>query len=90
MDRGDMSAALILYLALTATLAAWILTHAALVIGVLSRRGLRPGRRALALLPPATPVLAWQGGVRLGVVLWGALMAIYLGLQVVAQGWAPA
>lgn len=81
-----MSPALILYIALTVTLAAWIVAHAALLLRVLRRRTLAGRTRALALIPPATPILAWQSGMRAGVVVWALLLAVYVGLQVAAQG----
>ena len=80
-----MSPALVLYVALTVTLAAWIVAHAALVLRVLRARAMAPGRRALALIPPATPVLAWKSGIRGGVVVWSVLLVAYLALQVAAQ-----
>jgi len=80
-----MSPSLALYIALTVTLAAWIVAHAALVLRVLRVRAMAPGRRALALIPPATPVLAWKSGIRTGVIVWSVLLLAYVALQVAAQ-----
>lgn len=74
--------ALILYLALTVVFAAWIVAHAALVLGVIRRSGLR---RAWAALPPVTPVVAWRAGARVGPVVWSVLLVGYAVLLIAAH-----
>ena len=74
--------ALILYVALTLVLAALIVTHAALVLRVVRDRGLR---HAWAALPPATPVVAWRTGARVGPVVWGTLLVGYAILLIAAH-----
>lgn len=80
-----MSPALVLYVGLTLALAAFIVAHAALTLRVLRDRSLTARQRALALVPPVTPVVAWKSGIRAGVILWSVLMAVYVGLQIAAQ-----
>lgn len=77
-----MTPALGLYLALTVVLAALIVTHAALALRVVRRRGLRS---AWAALPPITPVIAWRTGARAGAVFWGILFVGYATLLVAAH-----
>ncbi len=77
--------ALALYLSLVLTFAALVVTHAALVVRVVRTRGLEPARKALAALPPATPIVAWRAGARVGPVLWTALALAYAVLVVIAN-----
>ncbi|MFW6049600.1 MAG: hypothetical protein ACODAU_00420 [Myxococcota bacterium] len=60
-----------------------------LVLHVLATwHALRPGElqlrwRWVALLPPATPVVAWLNGARVSPILWAVVLAGYLVLRVV-------
>ncbi|MFW5926290.1 MAG: hypothetical protein ACOCV4_09000 [Myxococcota bacterium] len=62
----------------------WVLLGAVfLVLHALALwQGLRPGEltarwRWVALFPPATPVVAWVNGARVGPVLWGVVLVTY-------------
>jgi hypothetical protein len=67
-------------LALVLSGAAWLTLHLMLLIRAAGAKALRPGLRALALLPPATPAVAWMAGSRALPVLWTAVGAAYLAL----------
>lgn len=65
-------------------LLAWVLVGAVfLVLHVLALwQGLRAGELAsrwrwVALVPPATPVVAWINGARVAPVLWGVVLVTY-------------
>ena len=60
--------------------AAWLAIHLMLLIRAAGARRLHPGLRALALLPPATPAVAWMAGSRSLAVAWGVAGAVYLAL----------
>lgn len=75
-------------------LLAWVVVGAAFVVVHVWAlwRALRAGAlavrwRLLALLPPATPVVAWLNGARVAPVLWGCLLVAYVALRA-AGGWS--
>jgi hypothetical protein len=72
-----MTSASTLLVALVVLGAAWLLVHLLLLWRALRAQQLGRGLRALALVPPATPVLAFMAGARLAVLAWVALGATY-------------
>jgi hypothetical protein len=69
-------------------LVAWILVGAAFMVlhMVALWQALRAHEvavpwRLAALLPPATPVVAWMGGARVAPVLWGVVLVAYVVLR---------
>lgn len=83
--RGVMGSALATYLALVGVFAALLVTHAVLVVRVLRSRGVRATGKALAIVPPVTPVVAWRAGARVGAVVWIVLLLGYAVLLAVAN-----
>lgn len=80
-----MTWALALFAALITVLAALAVIYVVAAVRVLaSGRGSR-APRALALVPPLTPVLAWRKGDRGLAVALVATALLYLALQVVAH-----
>lgn len=70
-------------------LIAWVLVGAAFIVVhmVALWQAIRAQQvavrwRALALLPPATPVVAWMSGARTVPVLWGVILVAYVVLRV--------
>jgi hypothetical protein len=70
----------LILLALVIGGAAWLTLHLMLLMRAAGARRLHPGLRALALLPPATPAVAWAAGSRALAVLWTVVGAAYLAL----------
>jgi hypothetical protein len=73
-------------------LLAWVLSGAAFLVlhlvalwRALRARELAVPWRLLALVPPATPVVAWMGRERTVAVLWGLALAIYVVLRIVGS-----
>ena len=63
---------------------AWVLTHLALLIAVLSSSDLERNDKLLALVPVLTPWKAWVVGKKVGAVLWGVFIAAYAVIRIVA------
>jgi hypothetical protein len=61
-----------------------LLVHLALLVRAVRAKQLRREWRLLALLPPATPFVAWRAGARVLTVLWAALLISYAILRSVA------
>jgi hypothetical protein len=80
---------------LTALLAIFAAAHVALAIGLAlgaRRAGLAGGarmlRRALVglVVPPLAPWWAWQAGLRIPTIIWGAALAFYaLGVAITGR-----
>lgn len=69
-------------------LASWVLVGAALLVthvwallSALRSKRLSVGLRLIALIPPATPVMAFIGGRRRAAVLWVVLLVTYIVLR---------
>ena len=75
-----MGSDLSILLALVLSGAVWLTLHLLLIIRAAGARRLGLGVRALALLPPATPVVAWAAGNRVLPVLWVLVGCAYLAL----------
>lgn len=80
-----MTSALLTYLALVAVFAALLVTHAVLVVRVLRSHGVHAAGKALAVVPPVTPFVAWLAGARVGAVVWIVLLLGYGVLLFVAN-----
>ncbi len=63
---------------------AWVLTHLALLIGVLSSNEMSRNDKLIALVPPLTPWKAWIAGKKVGVVFWGLFIVAYAVIRIVA------
>ena len=63
---------------------AWVLTHLALLMGVLSSSELERNDKLLALIPVLTPWKAWVAGKKVGVVFWGIFVVAYAIIRIVA------
>ena len=65
--------------------AALLVAHLVILVQVVRAEPERLPRpwRLLAVVPVAAPVLAWLGGARRSVYVWGALAALYLTLRLV-------
>ena len=82
-----MSSAATLLIALTALGAVWLCVHVLVVW-----HAMRPmkdvevswGVRALALLPPAAPIVAWVGKHRISPIVWAVIAAAYAVLWIVS------
>ena len=72
-----MGAAVVLLVAWSLLLAIFIVIHLVMVWRCVWRQDLAAGRRALALLPPTAPVVAWAAGYRGLVVAWGTVLILY-------------
>ncbi len=75
-----MGSDLSILLALVLNGAVWLVLHVMLLIRAAGAKRLRLAVRALALLPPATPVVAWAAGNRVLPVLWALVGCAYLAL----------
>ena len=65
------------FLALVSTLAVLIVVHLATLSSILMA-DLPRHLRALAVLPPLMPMVAWRAGRRGAVVIWGCLVVTYI------------
>ena len=81
-----MGAAVVLLVAWSLLLAIFIVIHLVMVWRCVWREDLPPGRRALALLPPATPVVAWLAGYRGLVAAWAVVLILYALTRVLGPG----
>ena len=63
---------------------AWVLTHVALLIAVLSNSDLERNDKLLALVPVLTPWKGWVAGKKVGAVLWGVFLVAYAVIRIVA------
>lgn len=63
-------------------LAAWLITHVALLVRVLGVTAITTRQRWFALIPLVTPVLGWRFGKRGHVLLWGLWTTAYVALRV--------
>jgi hypothetical protein len=61
--------------------ALWLFVHALLLARCLRARGLSPWLRLLALVPIATPIIAWRRGSRLLAGVWLAVGLLYAWLR---------
>ena len=75
-----MGSDLSILLALVLCGAVWAILHLVLLIRAAETRRLHLVVRALALLPPATPIVAWAAGTRVLPVLWALVGSAYLAL----------
>lgn len=73
-----------LLLALVLVGAAFLVVHVANLWAGLRASNLAWGWRLLALVPPATPAVAWAAGRRVAPALWGAILVAYLALRLAA------
>ena len=66
-------------------LLSWIVVGTALLVVhvVVLFQALRGDQKArwFALIPPAAPVFAWLHGARIVPIVWGLLLALYVGLR---------
>lgn len=69
-------------IALVIVLAAWIVTHVALLVRTLGVSEITSPQRWMAWLPVTTPYVGWKLGKKRHAVLWGLLMVLYLALRV--------
>lgn len=70
-----------LLIAWIVTFAGWLFVHVVAITRVLRSPSLEPKTKWIALVPPATPVIAWRGGARVSAVLWVALAVLYAALR---------
>jgi hypothetical protein len=63
-------------------LAAWIVTHVALLVRVLRVTEITTRQRWFALVPIVTPFLGWRFGKRGHALLWALWMTAYVALRV--------
>lgn len=61
--------------------AAFLVAHLVTLWSCLRAGNIPPLVRALALLPPATPLVAWRVGKRTLPIVWAVLLAVYIGLR---------
>jgi hypothetical protein len=61
--------------------AAALTVHTAVLWQVVRSRELAPRWRWVALFPPATPVVAWMAGRRVGPVAWAVVVGAYVALR---------
>jgi hypothetical protein len=66
-----------LLMTLTVLGAVLLLVHIALLVRAVRAKQLRREWRLLALLPPATPLVAWKAGARALALFWAALLISY-------------
>ena len=71
----------VVFLALVATSTAWAVLHLSLGVSASRHRALPAVLRALALLPPVTPVAGFMAGARVRAVLWVLIGGAYLVLR---------
>ncbi len=81
-----MGAAVVLLVAWSLLLAIFIVIHLVMVWRCVWRKDLAPERRALALLPPTTPVVAWLAGYRGLVSAWAVVLILYALTRVLGPG----
>ena len=81
-----MTAAAFLIVTWSLLLAVFCTVHLMLLWRCLRQRALSAAWRGAALLPPATPLVAWRAGHRVLVVLWGLLLVAYVGARVMGPG----
>lgn len=84
-----MAGEIALLLVLSVCGAAFIVLHVVTLVQGLGAAHLGRGWRALALLPPATPAVAWMGGRRVTPVLWGLTLVAYGALRLWAHQAIP-
>jgi hypothetical protein len=63
-------------------LAAWLVTHVALVVACVRTESLSSRDRWLAIVPPITAWFGWRTGHRRTVIGWACLIVLYLVLRV--------
>ena len=80
-----MTATIALYAALTVTAAAWLVSHAVVLVQLARRGGLWPPTTWWALIPVVTPVALYRRGGRVAPLLWAGLLVAYGALQVAAR-----
>lgn len=63
--------------------AAWLVVHVVTLVQALRAEDLETRWRVLALVPPATPFVAWKGGKRIAPALWLGVLVCYVVLRIV-------
>jgi uncharacterized membrane protein YhaH (DUF805 family) len=63
-----------------------MLLHLSLLVRALRAQQVPRWLRLLAVLPPVTPIAAWQGGARVLTLLWAGAGLIYCALRALAGG----
>lgn len=77
-----MSTGAWLLVAWTVTFAAWLFTHAWLLVAVLrSDRVSRTWRASSVLVPLVAPIAGWRVGMRLSPIAWVLLVVGYVALR---------
>jgi len=61
--------------------AAFLVVHLVLLWLCVGAANLSVTMKAVAFLPPATPVVAWISGRRTQPILWLVLLVVYVGLR---------
>lgn len=65
----------------TLTFAAWLLVHLVALVRVLETKEVPERSKWWSLVPPVTPFVAWQHGIRAPAVLWMVLALAYVVLR---------
>lgn len=66
--------------------AAFLVVHLVLVWLCVRSPNLSMVTKAVSLIPPATPVVAWISGLRTQPILWLVLLVVYIGLRLSFEG----
>jgi len=66
--------------------AAFLVVHLVTLWLCIRASNLTPAAKVIALIPPATPVVAWRSGLRFQPILWAVLGALYVGLRFSFEG----
>jgi hypothetical protein len=61
--------------------AAFLVVHVVLVWLCVRAANLSNLMKAVSLVPPATPIVAWASGLRAQPILWLVLLVVYVGLR---------
>ncbi len=72
-----------LLVTMTIVLAAWLVTHVALVIATVRTEALSARERWVSLIPPLTPWIAWRAGRKRAATAWACLIVLYVLLRCV-------